>query len=142
MAISGTPWPEPKENIINAIKEFKGVITKVAKYFNVTPLTIYNKMRSDPDVKQAVEDARTNYETNLVDLAEDTLLYTLSKRDEDPANALKSTFFVLNNKGKDRGYNRENYHGEGESFKHFSNLMNQLSSLQKDAQQEENEESK
>lgn len=108
MAIPGVPWAATYDEIVEAIKKAKGRITYASKYLNVHPETLYRRMEKDPRIKEALDLERKNFDLTLLDAAENTLLYAISKQETDLNNALKSTFFILNNKGKERGYSIKN----------------------------------
>lgn len=57
-----------------------------------------------PDLVELIDHLRTDRDESLLDKAEDYLDVAMSQQ-KDLASGLKSAFFVLNNKGKPRGYN-------------------------------------
>ena len=104
MGTSGVPWNVDKNAIIAALKHRKGRITFAAKDLNVHHCTLRKKINADPELMQIMEDERQAFDTLLLDSGEDCLLYAISKRDTDLPSALKSSFYILNNKGRSRGY--------------------------------------
>lgn len=105
MGTSGVKFDRSKDDIIDAIKKHRGKLYKVAKQLNCHYETVRKYTDDDPDIVQLIHDLRHGYDEDLCDLAEDTLVDAMEARVGDMGNALKSAFFVLNNKGKDRGYN-------------------------------------
>ena len=104
MAVSGIKLNLPKESIITALTESKGVISRTALRLDVSEVYLRKRIKEFPDVEQLLEDLRFNYETKLLDMAEDCVVTAMSRQDSDPNNALKSAFFVLNSRGQERGY--------------------------------------
>ena len=104
MAVQGVKFDPPKSTIISILKDSKGVITTASKKLDVAPHTLRLHIKKDPELVELLDNLRNNFEDNLLDMAENTVLYALSKRDEDPNNAIKSAFFVLNSKGQNRGW--------------------------------------
>lgn len=105
MATSGVKFNRSKNEIIEAIKKHNGKLTKVAKHLNCCYDTVRKYTDDDPEIVKLIHNLRQEYDENLCDLAEDTLTDAMDARVGDMTNALKSAFFVLNNKGKNRGYN-------------------------------------
>lgn len=106
MATRGSPWKVEKTAIIASIKKNMGVLTRCAKEFNVNPETFRNKVNSDPELVELLQSERNSFETTMLDMAEGNLMYAMGLQKSDINAALKSTFYVLNNKGRERGYQR------------------------------------
>lgn len=104
MGTSGVPWNATKEQIIEAIKKHKGVLSRVCKELDCCYDTVRKRIDVDKEIRAILDSERQGFDNMLVDTAEDTLLYALSRRGDDLGNSLKSAFFILNNKGKERGY--------------------------------------
>ena len=104
----GTKSPDITESIKSSLKRHKGVVTRVCKEVGIVSSTYYKIMAENPDIKVVQDTARQDYEVHQLDEAESTLMYAIGKREEDLTNALKSTFFILNNKGAERGYSPKN----------------------------------
>lgn len=105
MGTPGVPLNITKDEIREAIKKARGRVTHAAKALSISHNTIYTKLNEDPELWECVHEARKANDEYMLDMAEDTLLHAISKRDDDGTNALKSSFFILNNKGRGRGYN-------------------------------------
>ena len=105
MGTPGVKFDRPKSEIVEAIIKNNGKLTKVAKQLRCCYETVRKYTDDDPEIVQLIHNLRQEYDENLCDLAEDTLTDAMDARVGDMANALKSAFFVLNNKGRNRGYN-------------------------------------
>lgn len=103
MGTSGVPWDATKSQIIESIKKQYGRITYVAKELNCDYITVKRRVDKDPELQQILAEARSGFGETLLDMAESSLMRGLSN--EDPAAYLKAAMYVLNNKGKERGYN-------------------------------------
>ncbi len=108
MATPGTPWIVKKSTIVQVLKRTKGRISRAAKALGVAHVTLRLKIDADPELVKLLQDLRNDFDSVLVDAAENTLLYAVKNSKKDLTNALKSSFFVLNNKGKERGYSAKN----------------------------------
>lgn len=106
MGVSGVPWKCEKNRIISALKNNKGVITRTCAELNCDPTTLRKRIEKDPELIELLSDLRHNLDTTILDMAENTLMYAMGLQKSDINAALKSTFYVLNNKGRDRGYQR------------------------------------
>lgn len=113
MATPGVKFDTPLEEIVELIKKHRGRLTKVAKELNCKYDTVRKYTDPYPEVVQLIKELRRDYEEDMCDLAEDTLFDAMDKRLVDMSNALKSAFFLLNNKGKDRGYNHPDSQNSG-----------------------------
>lgn len=113
MGVSGVPLPITHEEIKEAIKKHKGVVSSVCKTLNMGHNAFYVRMGQDPSIKECLDHSRSEFEELICDLSENVLSFALSQR-EDLSSALASAKYVLNNKGKKRGYNHpaENQHSQ------------------------------
>jgi len=108
MGTQGVEFKKTKSEICESIKKHKGRLTKVAKEFNICYQTIRNHTDKFPELVELIKNLRQDRDENLLDEAEDTIQDALEGRSQDMGSALKSAFFVLNNKGKSRGYTPPN----------------------------------
>ena len=134
MAVQGKPWGATNNQIIQAIKKAKGRVTHVWKALDVEPKTFYKRLNNEPELKEALEEARNNFDLSMLDAAENTLMYAISRADEELGQAVKSSFYILNNKGQNRGYNPKNnpsYVQDQPSKTDLENLMMENKALQK-----------
>lgn len=134
MATCGSKWVKSREEIVECLKKHSGKLTYCAREFGVKYDTLKKRIDEDEDLIQLVSDLRNAHSETLLDMAEDTLQYAMRNRETDLGNALKSTFFVLNNKGKERGYSPANNPSVGtdqtsvrEVAQHLASLSRQIS---------------
>lgn len=102
MATPGSPWIVNKTQIVQALKEQKGRLTYVARFFNVDYKTLRKKIDEDSELTELVSDLRNDFENTILDKAESCVLNAIDSSDLN--NSLKSAFYVLNSKGKVRGW--------------------------------------
>lgn len=107
MGTSGVPLTIPKNIIINAIKKRNGVLTAAAKDLDCSRPWLIQHVNSDPELKDILAKERNAYDEYLCDKAESVLVYALNKCETDLSNALGASKFILNNKGKNRGYSQK-----------------------------------
>ena len=103
MGTSGVPFNIPKKVIIESIKKKKGVVTQICADLDICHDTYLKHIKPNPEYKEIIDSARNDYSTTICDMAETALMRALNQKD-DLSSALSSAKFVLNNKGKDRGY--------------------------------------
>ena len=103
MGTPGVPWNVPKARIVESIKKQQGRLTYVARELDCAWVTLKKRIDADPELAQLVADTRLGFGETLLDFAESALMKGLTSN--KAADYLKSSFFVLNNKGKERGYN-------------------------------------
>lgn len=131
MGTPGVKWKCKKETIESTLKNARGRITYAAKVLNVTHNTLRKKIK-EYELDELLEELRNEFNETTLDSAENALLYALSKQDEDVGNALKSSFFILNNKGKSRGYSPKNNPGNNnDNSTSFLDELKKLTSLLK-----------
>ena len=106
MAISGKPWDIEKNTIITILKKHNGVLTRSARELGVAPHTLRLKIQEDPELVKILADERNSFDTTMLDMAENTLMYAMGLQKSDVNAALKASFYALNNKGRERGYQR------------------------------------
>lgn len=104
MATPGVPFDIPIATIVASIKKHKGRLGKVAQELKCHFCTIKKYTDKHPEVVELIKDLRRDWNETLLDAAEDTLTDAMDARIDDMGSALKSAFFVLNNKGRERGY--------------------------------------
>lgn len=104
MGIPGVPLNISKDSIKEALKKSKGVMSRAYKMLDCSHYYLYKRVRGDEELNELLKELRAEYEQTLLDEAENTLLFAISRRDTDLGSALKSSFYVLNNKGRERGY--------------------------------------
>ena len=80
--------------IVKAVRRAAGMVSVAARALGCDTQTIYNRMKTVPEVKQAVTDARDE----LLDRAESKLLEEINN------NNITAIIFALKTVGKSRGY--------------------------------------
>lgn len=103
MGTSGVPWDVPKPQIIEALKRQKGRLTYACKDLDCRYETLKKYVDKNPDIQELLKQLRNEFDTTLLDMAESCLIKGM--QESDPNAYLKSAFYMLNNKGRDRGYN-------------------------------------
>jgi hypothetical protein len=109
MGTPGVPFNIPKSRILEIIKKKKGVVTQICSALKIDWKTYHKHIYKNPELKEALDIARQDYDETICDLAETTLMRVL-KQQEDLSASISSAKFVLNNKGKSRGYTPPNAH--------------------------------
>jgi len=102
MGTPGTPWTVPREQIEQALKKQKGRLTYACKDLNCTYRALKKYIDEHPDLQEELVRLRNEFDCTLLDMAESSLIRGMSE--SDPNAYLKSAFYVLNNKGRERGY--------------------------------------
>lgn len=103
MGTPGVPWEVPREKIEQALKKQKGRLTYACKDLNCTYRVLKKHIDEHPDLQELLVRLRNEFDCTLLDMAESSLVRGMSE--SDPNAYLRSAFYVLNHKGKDRGYN-------------------------------------
>lgn len=104
MGISGVTWKASKKDIIDTLKKRNGVISRAANDLGVHRHTLTKRICEDADLQELIAVLRNDFIEQKLDDAEETVLFAMNRREEDLGNALKASFFVLNNLGRHRGY--------------------------------------
>ena len=99
--------------VISALKKHRGVYLFACKELGVHRITLSAFVRQYPDLEELVLKLRHSYIESTSDLAEKTILRLMGD-DENPAVALKSSMYHLNNQAKKRGYAHPDAGKDGE----------------------------
>lgn len=102
MGTPGVPFDIPREHIVETIKKKKGVVMQILQSLDIAYDTYAEHIKSDPELKKILDRARNDYDEHICDLSETVLMKALNQ--DDLGHALGSAKFVLNNKGRSRGY--------------------------------------
>jgi len=103
MGTSGVPWNVDRDTIITAIEKNHGRLTYACRDLHCHYQTLKKRVDADEELQKIVTDARNQFLELLLDSAEDVLLTNLQqKNDLNLAN--KTAYYVLNTRGRDRGY--------------------------------------
>ena len=103
MATSGVSFNPNRDSLITALKNARGRISHACVALKCCIRTLRIYIQKDTELTELLADLREGRDHTLLDAAEDALERAL--KHEDPQAYLKSAFFVLNNKGRSRGYN-------------------------------------
>jgi len=107
MATSGVPYNPDKQQIIQCLINEHGRITNAADALDVQYVTLKRYIDKHPDLVQLLDEIRQARVYKLTHAAEDTLDTAIQNKDADMTNALKASFYVLNNLGRRLGYAHE-----------------------------------
>lgn len=102
MGTQGVPITVTKSQITEAIKKKKGVGAQICQHFDISYDTFY-KLIKKYNLKDELQVARNDFDETICDMAETALMRALNQK-EDLSSSLSSAKFVLNNKGRKRGY--------------------------------------
>lgn len=103
MALPGVKYIPDIDSILKVIEVKKGIVTQIYKQIGISHTKFYELVDEYPELKVALDKARNDFECTLLDAAENSLLYALEQR-EDVGSSIRSAQYVLNNKGRKRGY--------------------------------------
>jgi len=108
MGIQGKFCNIEKSALTAAILKHHGVLTKVAKEFDVNRFTIRLKIQEDQELVELLRHVRQDVSGKFVELAENTIFYALSNVHKDLNSALKAAALVIKYKGKDFDWHEMN----------------------------------
>lgn len=103
MAIPGIPHGITDDEFIIAFERCGGILEQAAAELGVTTKCIHDHMRKNPSVREELNQIRRRYQYRMLDRAEKVLNDSMDQ-EEDPNLAFRSSVYVLNNLGRDRGY--------------------------------------
>ena len=125
MGVQGVAFNPKKTDITDAIKKYKGVLSLVARHFNVYRSTIYEYFQKNPEFNELLKLEREQYVEDAVDEAEETMIKLLRRADDEPGVAFKSAQYILNNQGRKRNYN----HPEVEAAEKSVGMLDRMKEL-------------
>ena len=117
MGTPGVPLNFDEDSIAESIKTYSGRLSKIAEYFKCSITAMRLQIERFPELVLMLANERNKRDERLLEGAEDTLQDAMDGRAADMNAALKSSFFVLNNKGRLRGYHAPNMPASEDSFK-------------------------
>lgn len=106
MGVQGVPFRPSKSDLRNAIDEYKGVAVLVAQHFDVTRKTLWEKLKDMPEMREYMDEVRARRPADLVRRSEKVLEDIIANAPDNPALAAKVSMYLLDNHGKESGYNR------------------------------------
>lgn len=102
------------EEIFEIIHECQGNAKHVYQKIGYSSNGWYLFMEEHPEVREELEKAREYKREDRNDAAETALDIMLRRLEEDPERAFKSAKYILDNHGKDRGWNKDKDEGDGD----------------------------
>jgi len=106
MGIPGVPINISVDTLDTLIRKYKGKTKAIAEELKCCRRVIREQIEKEPYLIELQKEMRYQRDEDLLEESEDTLEAALKGRTDDMSNALKSAFYVLNQKGKARGYQR------------------------------------
>jgi hypothetical protein len=94
-------------DVIAVISKKKGVITNVAKHYEVHPETIYDYCYRNPEAFKALESVRAYKKHDFIDLAEHVTFYNMTRYEDNPGLAQRAADKVLDKLGHLRGWKED-----------------------------------
>lgn len=104
MGTSGVPFNPKKDYVIEVIYRYNGVLSHCCAAINCRYETLKKYIDKHEDLIALLDEVRHARCEYMLDSAEDVLVQSMENFEEDAKNAIRAAFFVLNNKGKERGY--------------------------------------
>lgn len=126
-----TPHPLewiPPEDIADVFFKYKCNITDSAKALSISRACLNDHLKTNPKVKEAFEKVEQSLEREWVDVAEKNVWYALALAKERPGHALKAAMYVLDKRGKSRGW--EGATGESEHAPKLDELFARIAKQQ------------
>lgn len=95
--------PEPQA-VIEALEDNNGHVSTAARSLCVSYSTLNTWLKKHPEVLEIKNELSDVYRNVMLDKAESVVEQAMDMADEDIKAALKAAFFVLMQRGDDRGY--------------------------------------
>ncbi|MDZ4225870.1 MAG: hypothetical protein U1C66_00065 [Patescibacteria group bacterium] len=92
------------DSVKEIIYEHYGTIVQIAAKMGCSPKAVYDAIDCEPELAQAVEDARAVKKEITLDLSELTVEKTMERIEADGTNALRAARYYLETHGAKRGY--------------------------------------
>ena len=107
MGTPGIPFQPEKSALVASIMRNRGILTRVAKEFDVDDWTIHKHVRCNPEYKEILDQARQLKDEFILDIAEENMVYFLSKYHKSNTKVSQdATKYALDRKGEKRGYKK------------------------------------
>lgn len=116
MGIGGVRWDCEQHIIEEAIIKYRGNLRKASAMLGVSDMTMRRRINVTPELQVLLKECRNHLSEYMVDGAEDVLDFAITNREADLGAALKAACFVLNNKGRERGWQGFIRNGEDANF--------------------------
>ena len=106
MAVGGIPIAQQIDPtlMLTTLKKNKGRLLSAARELDIDVVTLRKHFNSTEELKEELRSARNNYIEWRLDKCEEVMDKLLENVDDDPNNAFKSSQYILNNLGRERGY--------------------------------------
>jgi hypothetical protein len=120
---------KPKE-VIEVLKETRGIAKRAWEKLGINRSCFYQYIRNNPIVKEAMKEIRETVDEDLKDLAEDTVFWAMTKREDHPRVGLSAARYVLDKKGHDRNWvSSEKNAGENNLRNSLGEINSQVDAL-------------
>lgn len=104
MGTPGVPLDISRDSIVNALKQTKGQVRKACQLLNCTHPALYKKINADPELQQIIAELRHETDDRFLDMAEDGIEHLMTLQDSNIDKFSMATFYILNNRGRKRGW--------------------------------------
>jgi hypothetical protein len=94
----------PPPDVSDVFFKYKCCITDIARALNIHRDTFYVHLKSDPELKKKFDDVQQSLANEWLDQAEKNVWYSLALGKDKPGHGLKAAMYVLDKRGKDRGW--------------------------------------
>src|SRR6478736_3820857 len=111
MGIPGKPLHLTKDEIVDALVKENGRIIHAAHSLGINPDTLYKYFKKNPDMWDALDEIRKNYnryERHVkIESSKSVLDKLLEKVETHPSTALRAAMYYLDNLGNQEGYGKK-----------------------------------
>ena len=87
-----------------AIRTCHGRIYFASKMLDITPPTLYLRIKQDCNLQKIVDEAREQAHDMAIDQAESVIEKTMQMIEDNPNISLRSAMYTLDKKGRNRGW--------------------------------------
>lgn len=100
----GENWVAPTD-IADIFFKFKCHATNCAEALGISRPYFYEILERQPEIKRQFEEVRASLKNEWLDQAERVMWQSLDLSKSKPGHAFRAATYVLNSKGKERGWN-------------------------------------
>jgi len=104
----GVPLNITKKDLESALRKTRGILSQASKSLGIGRTALYRHIDKFPELRELIDELREDFECEILDDSEGVLKHALSVKETDLGNSLKAAFYILNNKGRSRGYTPPN----------------------------------
>lgn len=94
----------PPSDISDIFFKYKCNVTDCAKALNISRETLYKHFKENTQLKAKFDNVQTELQNEWLDQAEKVVWYSLALAKDSPQHALKAATYILDRKGKERGW--------------------------------------